>query len=53
MITTEGSSTNYKGLSTDPKPTTGVEVNALFLELDTKNWYYWDGSSWLEVGADA
>lgn len=30
----------YLGLSTDTKPTSDCEVNALFLELDTKDIYY-------------
>lgn len=47
---------DLKGLSTDtPKPTTindfPVGVNSLFLELDTGKFYYFDGSSWNEVGA--
>lgn len=45
---------NYKefsGLSTDdPKPTEGVAVNSLFLELDTGDVYYWDGEMWNKVG---
>lgn len=39
----------YKGLSTDTKPE-NVPVNSLFLELDTGDVYYWDGSDWSEVG---
>ena len=41
----------YKGLSTDTKPTETVPVNALFLELDTGDIYYFDGSAWAKVGA--
>lgn len=40
----------YKGLSTDTKPTEGVPVNALFLELDTGAFYYYDGTAWSAVG---
>lgn len=42
----------YKGLSTDTKPTEGVGVNSLFLELDTGDFYYFDGDEedWLKVG---
>lgn len=40
----------YKGLSTDTKPTFGIPVNALFLELDTGDFYYFDGTSWSKVG---
>ena len=49
MVTLEGSSTNYKGYSTDEKPTY-AEVNALFLELDTGVFYYFDGTNWAKVG---
>lgn len=45
----------FSGLSTDSKPTEfkgeDVEVNSLFLELDTGDFYYFDGSSWNKVGA--
>ena len=40
----------FAGLSTDTKPTTGIEVNSLFLELDTGDFYYFDGSAWAKVG---
>lgn len=30
----------FLGLSTDQKPSTGVAQNALFLELDTGDFYY-------------
>lgn len=40
----------YAGLSTDVKPTDDVLENALFLELDTGDFYYFDGSSWAKVG---
>ena len=42
--------TTYEGLSTDNKPTENVPMNALFLELDTGDFYYWDGSAWNKVG---
>lgn len=41
----------FKGLSTDVKPT-AVGVNSLFLELDTGDFYYFDGSTWHKVGGD-
>lgn len=41
---------DYKGLSTDVKPTETVGVNALFLELDTGDFYYFDGTTWNKVG---
>lgn len=40
----------YEGLSTDSKPT-DVPVNSMFLELDTGDFYYFDGTSWSKVGA--
>ena len=41
----------YKCLSTDTKPTEGVAVNSLLLELDTGDFYYFNGESWAKVGA--
>lgn len=45
----------FCGLSTDSKPTQidgkDIETNSLFLELDTKKFYYFDGDTWQEVGA--
>lgn len=52
MITNEGSSTNLKGESTDEKPT-DVDVNTLFLELDTGVFYYFDGETWNAVGGES
>lgn len=40
------------GLSTDTKPT-NVMINTLFLELDTGDFYYYDGSDWQEVGGSS
>lgn len=53
MITNIGSTTNLKGKSTDVKPTFGIEINTLFLELDTEELYYWDGAEWKVVGDNA
>lgn len=43
-----------KGLSTDEKPTKVngnlVGTNSLFLELDTNDFYYFDGEEWQKVG---
>lgn len=39
----------YKGLSTDTKPT-NCAVNSLFLELDTGDFYYFNGTTWAKVG---
>ena len=40
----------YCGLSTDTKPTAGVSTNALFLDLDTGDFYYFNGTAWAKVG---
>ena len=44
----------FKGLSTDTKPTKidGYDIgqNSLFLELDTGDFYYFDGTNWQKVG---
>lgn len=42
----------YTGLSTDPKPTDILE-GAVFLETDTAKSYFYDGSSWTLITADA
>lgn len=53
-ITNNGNGTDYRGLSTDEKPTdNGVFANALFLEVDTGDFYYYDGEAWAKVGGDA
>lgn len=49
MITLNGSTANLCGLSTDTKPDDAA-VNALFLELNTGDFYYFDGSEWKKVG---
>lgn len=37
------------GYSTDTKPT-NVDLNDLFIELDTGSAYAWNGSAWVEIG---
>lgn len=39
---------NYKGLSTDTKPT-NCYVNSLFLELDTGIFYFFTGTEWKDI----
>lgn len=46
----QGGFHEFMGLSTDTKPTEGVGVNSLFLELDTGDVYYFDGEEWAKVG---
>jgi len=42
---------DYKGLSTDEKPTS-CAVNSLFLELDTGIFYYFTGEEWAQIGGE-
>lgn len=51
MVTGTGyQKSELKGLSTDEKPTENIAINALFLELDTGDFYYFDGDAWQKVG---
>lgn len=47
----QGNENDYKGLSTDTKPT-NCAVNSLFLELDTGDFYYFDGETWSKIGGE-
>ena len=49
-ITLNGHGADLKGLSTDQKPT-NVALNTMFLELDTGDFYYFNGTTWAKVGA--
>ena len=51
MVTNKGASANLEGKSTDVKPTTGVDVNTKFHELDTDKWYYFTGETWADIPA--
>ena len=48
-ITLKGASPELVGLSTDTKPT-NVDINTIFHELDTNNFYYFTGETWAKVG---
>ena len=37
----------YRGLSTDTKPTAGVPKYSTFVEMDTNNIFYFDGTGWV------
>ena len=37
------------GYSTDIKPT-DVDLNDIFVELDTGDAYAWNGSTWVQIG---
>jgi hypothetical protein len=39
----------FKGLSTDTKPT-DCSINSIFLELDTGDFYYFNGEEWAKIG---
>lgn len=39
---------DFSGLSTESKPT-NCAVNSLFTELDTGNFYYFDGTAWNQI----
>ena len=46
-----GQGADYRGLRTDVKPTGEmVAVNSIYLELDTGNFYYFDGTTWNKIG---
>lgn len=53
MAITVNATTDYRGLSTDPKPA-DADINALFLEVDTQDFYYFDtDNDWHKVGGSA
>lgn len=35
-----------RGLSSDTKPTDGIPINSMFVELDTGDVFYFDGTEW-------
>lgn len=45
----QGREFEYKGLSSDTKPT-DCDINSIFLELDTGDFYYFNGTTWLKIG---
>lgn len=50
MAITVNATTDYRGLSTDPKPT-DADINALLFEVDTGDFYYFDtDEDWHKVG---
>ena len=52
VLSDNGNITNYAGLSTDTKPTTGLATGSFFLEVDTSKAYFYDEVSgeWIEAG---
>ena len=51
MVTLNGSCADYRGLHDDEKPLE-AEVNALFLEVDTGDFYSFDGTQWTKIEND-
>lgn len=52
-MVTVNATTDYRGKSTDTKPT-DADINAFFLEVDTQDWYYFDtDKDWHKVGGSA
>lgn len=49
MVTLNGNGADYRGLSTDQKPASPA-MNAIFLEVDTGEFYAWNGTAWVKVG---
>ncbi|MCG8514565.1 MAG: hypothetical protein MI740_10515 [Halanaerobiales bacterium] len=37
----------YRGESTDTKPTTNVPLYSTFVEMDKRNIFYWNGTGWV------
>ena len=51
-MVTVNATTEYRCKSTDTKPAT-ADINALFLEVDTTDFYYFDtDDEWHKVGGD-
>lgn len=51
-MVTVNATTDYRGKSTDTKPT-DADINALFLEVDTQDFYYFDtDEDWHKVGGE-
>lgn len=51
MVTNNGSGADLRCESTDAKPA-DVPVNTLILEVDTGDFYYFDGADWQKVGGE-
>ena len=45
-LSRDSSYVELEGESSDTKPTEGIGVNSKFYELDTGDFYYFDGSAW-------
>lgn len=49
MVTLNGACADYRCKSTDTKPS-DAEENALLLEVDTGDFYYFSDGEWAKVG---
>ena len=52
MWTLNGASPDFRCLSTDEKPTEGIEENAIALEVDTIDLYYFHDGAWTKSGGE-
>lgn len=52
MYTLNGACADYRGLSTDEKKPEDAAVNSLLLEVDTLDFYYFDGEEWIKCGEE-
>ena len=53
MVTNNGATAGLICKSTDTKPITDIDINTLLLEVDTGDFYYFDGEvgdEWKNVG---
>lgn len=48
-ITLQGHTADYYGESTDDKPT-DAEINTKYTELNTGKEFFFNGSTWVEIG---
>jgi len=45
-------SVEYRGLSTDTKPTTDVDTGSIYYETDTGKRWQWDGLEWRAISRE-
>lgn len=50
MITLQGNTGIYTGVSGDSKPTENIPTNTKFEELDTGYTYFFNGTLWVKIG---
>lgn len=52
MFSLVGMQANYVCVSTDDKDALDVPENTIVLELDTGDFYFFDGTNWQKVGGE-